>query len=98
MSLPRVSIGRPFHNVQAYVLDEHLRPLPVGLPGELYPYNDNTIQYNSTSCKTPSDERCNTATELTPVTANARSCTGSHSVNKGFCCPQPDVGTTLASP
>ncbi|WP_235217099.1 non-ribosomal peptide synthase/polyketide synthase [Archangium violaceum] len=32
----RVSIGRPFHNVQAYVLDEHLRPLPVGLPGELY--------------------------------------------------------------
>ncbi|WNG56874.1 amino acid adenylation domain-containing protein [Archangium gephyra] len=32
----RVSIGRPFHNVQAYVLDEHLRPLPAGLPGELY--------------------------------------------------------------
>ncbi|HYO72515.1 MAG TPA: amino acid adenylation domain-containing protein, partial [Archangium sp.] len=32
----RVSIGRPFHNVQAYVLDEHLQPLPPGLPGELY--------------------------------------------------------------
>ncbi|MEU6075791.1 amino acid adenylation domain-containing protein [Micromonospora sp. NPDC047074] len=31
-----VTIGRPLPNVRAYVLDETRRPVPLGLPGELY--------------------------------------------------------------
>ncbi|MBO9730363.1 MAG: non-ribosomal peptide synthase/polyketide synthase [Chitinophaga sp.] len=31
-----VTIGKPLANVQAYILDGQLRPMPVGLTGELY--------------------------------------------------------------
>ncbi len=31
----RVTIGIPEHNVHAYIVDSKLRPVPVGVPGEL---------------------------------------------------------------
>jgi amino acid adenylation domain-containing protein len=32
----RPTIGRPLANVQVYVLDENMRPAPLGVPGEIY--------------------------------------------------------------
>ncbi|MBK9264654.1 MAG: amino acid adenylation domain-containing protein [Polyangiaceae bacterium] len=30
------SIGRPFDHIPVYILDDHMHPVPIGIPGELY--------------------------------------------------------------
>jgi amino acid adenylation domain-containing protein len=36
LSLPSPILGKPISNVSVHILDSHLQPLPIGVPGELY--------------------------------------------------------------
>nr|MDJ0729888.1 amino acid adenylation domain-containing protein [Crocosphaera sp.] len=35
VDINNVTIGRPINNAQIYILDSHLQPVPIGVPGEL---------------------------------------------------------------
>lgn len=36
VNLPEIPIGKPINNVQVYILDQYLQPVPIGVPGELH--------------------------------------------------------------
>ncbi len=36
VNLPEIPIGKPINNVQVYILDKYLQPVPIGVPGELH--------------------------------------------------------------
>ena len=36
IGLRNIPIGKPISNTNVYILDQHMEPVPVGLPGELY--------------------------------------------------------------
>ena len=38
------TIGKPVANTQVYVLDRHLQPVPIGVPGELYLASEKTAR------------------------------------------------------
>ena len=34
--IKNIPIGRPLNNIRSYILDKHLKPVPIGIPGELH--------------------------------------------------------------
>jgi acyl-coenzyme A synthetase/AMP-(fatty) acid ligase len=62
---PIVPIGRPLYNCRTYILDKHLRALPVAIPGDLYiagaalsrGYFSNFTQTNNSFIQNPFNKK-----------------------------------------